>query len=324
MEQTTQIRTSKTSARWSPAETELLKTMVAAGRSFLEIVPFLPQRNLTSIRSYASFIGLRSGIPRHRHTKNEHFWEDPNPLNSYYAGLFAADGSLALKGGGHSFLWTCNSVDQQYVHRFVRECQFSGGVTTFKAELKHGRTGEYTTLAIHSCAKWHDDMSRAFNLTPRKTYRLGPPNLSSDLLRCCYLMGYIDGDGCIYYSNCRKYVQVCFTSSSLAIIEWVQDFINRHFTFNLIDSGQRRLFTQPGRNAYNYVVSGFAAAKLIDFLRRIDGLPRFARKWDQPVVLSHIEGLKVRYPQMWTPEQELVFDADQNITRGLKIQPLAA
>lgn len=161
-------------------------------------------------------------------------------------------------------------------------------------------------------------MARNFNLTPQKTYRLGPPPLGNDLLLCCYLIGYIDGDGCIY-PNPQVGPQINFVSASPHIIHWVQRFIEAHFNFQ-VKLKPRKVRTSTNGRHHHYSIYGMTAAKFIDFMRKID-VPRFTRKWDQPEILAMIDGYRKKWPHLWTPENELSFDAGGNIVRG-KIAPV--
>lgn len=311
--------------QWAPEEDQLLRTLIEARHFFREMVPFFPKRTQMAIESRARDKGLHSGRPAKKYTKNEAFWEIPNPLNSYYSGLMAADGCL-VRGTASALMWKCSGDDVEYVTRFIASCGYTGPIQ--HASIDHPVKGvvRYPYVRINSCQKWHADMERNFSLTPQKTRRLAPPSLTSDLLLCCYLIGYIDGDGCIY-PNRSSFAQVNFTSASLAIIEWVKRFTDKHFNTQ-VQVRERNIQTPDHGRFHHFSVQGLSAGLMIDFLRRID-VPRFARKWDNPAILALIDGYRAKWPHLFAPENELSFDAAGMIVRGVQpalapVIPLAA
>ncbi len=245
------------------------------------------------------------------HSKDESFWEVPNALNSYYAGLAAADMSV---GTSRSILaWGCASEDDEYMQGFIDATKFTGKLVKFTrvgTSICGGRVATpilyHSRVVISACQKWCDDLSRNFNVIPNKTHRLRPPNLTTDYLKCCYLIGLFDGDGAIsHYLRARPII--AYGSASKDIVEWVQQFVESRFPFQIRLKPQVVRTLLDGRY-HHYTINGMVAAKLIEFFRTID-VPHFARKWDNPLILQIIDKYRVKWPEFFTPDKELAFDS---------------
>jgi hypothetical protein len=167
-------------------------------------------------------------------------------------------------------------------------------------------------LRISACKKWNEDLKRNFNLFAKKTYRLPPPNLASDYLSCCYLIGLWDGDGTI--SLCRKtqQPQIRYGSASREIVQWVKEFVDAKFPFRVRDKAPGNVISKPDNSYHSLAIYGIRSIKIIDFFRRID-VPKFDRKWNNPEILTIIENYRRDFPEFFTPDQELTFDSAGSI-----------
>lgn len=105
----------------------------------------------------------------------------------YWAGFLAADGniykdmlSLALA-----------DKDIQHLYQFKNDIQAS-------QNIKPNNKGEYkiNRIQIYS-KKICNDLTELYNITPKKSLTLKPPNNLSDDEKDAFICGYIDGDGCI-------------------------------------------------------------------------------------------------------------------------------
>lgn len=299
--------------QWSPEEDNIIRSLVKQGRQLKEMPPYLLKRTLRGIQCRVYTLGLKSGQPRTKHSKDELFWETPNPLNSYYAGLLAADGSIATARA--ALQWVCEKTDKAAMEKLVIATRFTGQI---EESLKKSPCSEnistHCRLSFSACQKWNADLARNFNVIPQKAHRLAPPAFSSDFLACCYLIGYTDGDGCINVGKPKGVLEMpalCYVSASLSIIEWIQSFVEAHFPFSR--SGRRsNIRSSSERTYHHYRINGMNAIKLFDFLRRID-VPKFDRKWSNPAFLALVDTYKQRWPEYFAPDKELAFNEAGNI-----------
>ena len=302
--------------QWKTEEDDLLRNSIKQRLSFKDMVPLFPARTRRGLTCRAYTLGLQSGTPRTIHSKNESFWETPNAINSYYAGLAAADMSV---GKSRSILaWTCATEDEEYMVEFVKRCGFTGSIRRFNKENKSICGGHptkplcfHSSVVIAASQKWCADLARNFNVVNNKTHRLRPPNLHSDYLKCCYLVGLLDGDGSVSFNMKEKSPHIAYGSASRDIVEWVREFVEDHFPFKIRARPTSVAEKLDGRY-YHYSICGMTCVKLIELLRTID-VPRFKRKWDNPLILELIQGYHMKWPEYFTPEKELAFHDDGSI-----------
>lgn len=298
--------------QWTSEQDQLIRSLVKEGISTKQMPPHIPGRTLRAIESRVYLLGLKSGTPRTKHSKDEAFWSTPNPLNSYYAGLLAADGSVCTEK--HTLQWVCHESDRGALQGFVEAARFTGGIRVHERQTPLGGGTAHTSVRVAACQRWNADLARNFGVIPQKAYRLTPPPLPTDLLFACYLIGYTDGDGCISinrHRDGREMPVICYTSASRAILEGIRAFVERHFPFRR--SGKETHLASSAEGTYHhYRIYGMQAVKLFEFLRRID-VPKFARKWGNPAFLALAESYHQRWPDYFTPDKEVVFGPDGNL-----------
>ncbi len=308
--------------QWSPEEDNVIRALVLQGTQLKDMPPSLPKRSLRAIQCRVYGLGLKSGQPRTKHSKNEAFWAVPTPFNTYYAGLLAADGSV---GGYREVLqWTCESADRDSMRRLIEATHFTGKITESVKRHATGNTSIHCRVFFSACQRWNADLARNFNIVPQKAYRLAPPAFSSDYLACCYLIGYTDGDGCIAIGkreNLPDAPVISYTSASRAILEWIQQFVETRFPFSVRAKREKHIGSSAEGSYHHYYVYGIAAIKLFDFLRRID-VPHFPRKWDNPAFLALVETYKAKWPEFFASDKELAFDPAGNIVFASTLPPI--
>ncbi len=229
-------------------------------------------RPWTSVRHQASALGLTQGSNLGRKfSTNRTFFNEPNPLNSYWAGFIAADGYVRdnrLKIG-------LAAKDADHVARFASDVEYTG-------PLWH-RDG--TCIVQISCPDYVSDLARHFNITPRKSLTLKPPNISTDAEVRAFITGLIDGDGSISENRYRQYVRPRITiCGTFEMLDWVREHFDRWSCPGARRTAGVRLMS--GKRLHAYSVTAGRAMEVGAALREVS-VPRLARKWDRLPVSRH-------------------------------------
>lgn len=139
-----------------------------------------------------------------RHNKNENFFSKPSVLNSYWAGFIAADGCITDKTRLYIGL---NLIDICILKRFLKDVEYPEIIITRKT-VRNNTICEHCQINIRS-KQWILDLNKHWNITPRKSLTLQPPNLTELEHKLAYIIGYIDGDGHISYKDNYFRIHIC-------------------------------------------------------------------------------------------------------------------
>lgn len=147
---------------------------------------------------------------------NEDFFEEPNLINSYWAGFIAADGCVAHHSGSSLRLsFSLQASDKSHLMNF----QSAVGAGKIYDDAEHNKCSFY--LYSNKICK---DLEDRFGITPRKTFTLRPPDLHGENA-LAYIAGLIDGDGSYTFNGTRPCLSLAGTKE---ILVWV----NRTFEMN--------------------------------------------------------------------------------------------
>lgn len=295
--------------QWTVEEENLIRALINKGVMLKDMEPYFARRKRRGIEEHVYKMGLKSPNPRTKHSKDEAFWEVPNPINSYFAGILGADGCIHPQN--NSISWVCEKTDREALLRFVESTKFTGKIRCFDKQTPNGsRVAVHCGLHVSACQKWSSDLAKVFNVTPQKAHRLAPPVLANDYLMACWLIGYTDGDGCIHIAN-TGLPMIRYTSASHHLISWIQTFVETRFPVQMRKKSTKIQISTNGTYA-SYCVNGLRAIKLFELLRSID-IPKFDRKWNHPRFLETAARYRREYPEFFTPEYELAFDPSGKI-----------
>lgn len=147
----------------------------------------LPGRTIEAVKRRAHLLHLhKSGRRFPWRSLNEDFFRVPNLLSSYWAGFIAADGCI-VTDPRHELRIGIHKRDVDHLRRFCADTGYNGNLRTDSKDISH--------VCICCAGIWIKDLSRVFNVGPRKTFTLLPPPLSGEMA-LAYSVGVIDGDGC--------------------------------------------------------------------------------------------------------------------------------
>lgn len=211
---------------------------------------------------------LRRKTIRKTYTKDEQFFSTPTLLNSYWAGFIAADGCLHKgKRKRHILRFGLSAKDRSILERFVEDTKYTG-LLTERIYDGHDRV----RLAVNSAKQWFEHLEKNFSITgDNKSESLLPPKLSTDLaLR--YIVGIIDGDGCVYINPSDATVLKIVGTHHL--LSWIKGIFDA-----LVPSSRiANIHKTQSEFCYQYLVSGERADMLLTILKEIP-VRKLERKW---------------------------------------------
>lgn len=124
---------------------------------------------------------------------NHSFFSIQTPISSYWAGFIAADGWIQERGRGQDRISiTLSRRDREHLERLGSTI----GATTINdfTSMSYGKMRAFSRIDFVS-DELSSSLASHFNITPRKSLTLQPPELSDEQCRLAFIAGYIDGDG---------------------------------------------------------------------------------------------------------------------------------
>lgn len=202
-----------------------------------------------------------------RFFKNDYYWKEPNTENSYFAGFIAADGNLNDRNMRLSI--DLHPKDRIIVDTFSKAIEYTGRVREQKPTKwhKNGSVGIY----LYNADKYFEDLTKWYNITPRKSLTLQPPNITDPNMIKAYIVGYFDGDGWRGISNPNKSNSLRMTFlGTQQVLQWIK---------HNLDAGHTDIHRCNGDSrAYRLNYNKLAVLKIYNDLMSID-VPRLERKW---------------------------------------------
>lgn len=286
---------------WSDQEEILLKQLVADGKhSYRQMGVYFPGRSPESLRGHARCVlDISNDIYKpHKYTFNERFFHIPNPINSYWAGYLAADGSIATPLNVRPKLrLELGNLDLEHLILFKKTLGYNGVIAP------GGNKGtSYVQITITE--DYMDDLALNFGVIPRKAHHLSPPKLEGLANRVAFLAGLLDGDGCVHISVINN-LSVSYVSASVTAVEWYKEIMTELRLPSLRAKKEPRIHKESRAEAYRLTYVGakaIALVKVMQALKRDLGIPILDRKWDNPCLNQYIADFHTRFPQFaFTP-----------------------
>jgi len=266
---------------WSSKEDDIIKTFYTQPNGSAEIQKLLPYRNYNGIKARANLLGITRRID---YVQDDSFFTIPNEINCAIAGFIAADGCVSDSG---RLTITLANKDHEYLASIRALTQYSGKIhnvpprsaQSIKIRGKiHTIVGGGSKSMQIQCRRWADDLLKNWNITPRKTYTLMPPNLTTFRHKMAYISGEIDGDGWIVASNYlparngRNYAITLMGTK--ALMDWVKSV----FDEIVPNCNASQLLPTVSDGIYVYKIVGAKAYWIAKLCLALDIL-RLERKW---------------------------------------------
>lgn len=217
---------------------------------------------------------------RQKHIKNgrpnknnylTNFFENPNLLNSYYAGLIAADGNVRYDEKKYIYRLQLGFHEKDINHllKFKEDVKFDG-------PLYYRREKKIYSLELKG-KKIINDIINNFNIVPAKSLILKPPIGLSFEQKMAFTVGYIDGDGCIYHQN-KKYPHAVYLLGTKELLTFIKNVFDE--LEPLHKHKNAKIDKKRKTNIYRFNLSGQRAHKILQKLKSIN-VPKLERKWDR-------------------------------------------
>lgn len=206
-----------------------------------------------------------------RRACNDSYFSVPNLENSYWAGFIAADGNIHQRKA----LWQkklgigLSAVDLEHLESFVSVVEYKGKISKFN----NNKGKPIVSIGITS-SELCGDLERNFNITPKKSLVLMPPDLGDETLIKAFIKGYIDGDGSMgIYRGFPRLTVI----GTMQFVGWIRGCFEDFYSISLgeIKNYSRSFYTL-------YVTSNNCRKVLADLY----SLPThyLSRKWDKMFV----------------------------------------
>lgn len=219
----------------------------------------------------------------------EDYFSTPNLENSYWAGFLAADGNVQIthKENGairRTLQLALSSKDRQHIEKFCGVLLYTGPIrdyTTKESKYKDKvvRASQMSGIRVNITEDMVVDLKRNFNVVPKKSLILEPPNLIDRSLILSYCVGLLDGDGTLSRTRSRESVfwYISFNGTK-KVLEFIKSNLDIWFPHTSPYSKVSCVRPTP-YNVFNYKIKGERAIRIADSMLEID-IPRLSRKWE--------------------------------------------
>lgn len=234
------------------------------GVSYVEIKNRAYKLNLTGNRS---LVLRKARVGKGRKYKyDEDFFDDVNLISSYWAGFIAAEGNI--NDVRHRIAIKLGDKDRKHLENFVTTVGYTGTIYQIAAK---GRSKPQVLLHINGASRWVSSLRDNYCVTARKSLTLQPPIDLEEQNSIAFIIGYIDGRGCISVDG--DSLQLVGTNDLLC---WIKMWFDRW-----CPSMQRRMaVVRPSGMHFRYSISGKRSAYLLNKMNLVD-VPKLKRKWER-------------------------------------------
>ena len=244
---------------------------------------------------------------------NDNFFEIPDIINSYWSGFIAADGCILQGRKQNKLSIGLSSKDKQHLQIFKDIINFTGPI--LETSIKRDDKIFYSSIIHITSQKISDDLYKNFNITPKKSLTLLPPNIIDEKLIDAFICGYIDGDGSIVmYKSKTRHIQESLSISMLGTYEMVTWIKNRFTNILGKECGSiQKKDKNNDKNTYSYTIGNSKNVReIFKHFYQID-VPKLKRKW-KPEIYEYCINFKKKNP-ICKRKGVNVFDLNGNLIK---------
>jgi hypothetical protein len=264
--------------KWTKEEEQLLRDNYT--KFVASELAKLVNKTESAVQGRLNKLRLLKG-PHKLYSFNNNFFEIPNILNSYWAGFLAADGTIRTN---------CNQLclrlctkDVNHIEEFRNNIKYTGKIESKESirQLLNYAPKKYFTSEMTICGakKAINDLINNFNIGPRKSLTLTPPNLIGDN-RLAYIVGYIDGDGTIRTNEKDRLEFSCVGTKE--ILYYIKELVDELVPskYEKWNPKPRQRIDRGNKNHWTYKLTGFRALEFLSILNKLE-VPKLQRKWSK-------------------------------------------
>lgn len=211
------------------------------------------------------------GCSRRSYDLDTAYFSKPSIRNSYWAGFIAADGCLTRND---ALKLDLSARDRGHLEKLKSDLSFNGPIRDSLTTTHSGREATYSCLAVWS-KDLLLDLKHNFNLTERKTLTLLPPYWLPGSMVEAFIVGLLDGDGCIHTVDYSRRTLRLDVAGTLSVVLWVKESFQRWCG---ADVRLPRIQEHDGGTLYSLSLQGRNAERAAVRLLAVD-VPRLERKW---------------------------------------------
>lgn len=147
-----------------------------------------------------------------KYTLDENYFENiDSPECAYWVGFLSADGYASRRG---ELVLELQERDYNHIEKFKKAIKSSAPIQT----IKRGNLKQFTHYKLYIRGKkMVTDLSN-YNIVSNKSLTFIPKNIPEDLFKY-WIIGYMDGDGCVYIAKNRIKITFTGTYETLSIIK---------------------------------------------------------------------------------------------------------
>jgi len=224
---------------------------------------------------------------KRKYTQDEDFFDTPNILNSFIAGFIAADGNVRRKSGSSNNSTLSINISKKDIDylRNIKMITKASSPITFRSRLTCcGNEIDLIDWHVYS-RKWLNDLESNFGIVENKRRNSIAPIKLVGENRLAFIIGYIDGDGCITVLKYKygKNKDLVYKSLRIGIagqepmLLWIKDVFDEICPpTNKISN----VLKHTASNSYAYILAGERARRIYEILEPIK-LPKMDRKWSR-------------------------------------------
>jgi len=134
---------------------------------------------------------------------NENFFKNPTIINSYWAGFIAADGCIHFNKDRKYYSLTLGLAEKDKNHILKFKKAINTNYSIGNTIVNGHKVARLSMYRVNNLVKHLDNN---FNITPRKSLTLKYPKKLKIKDRISFIIGYIDGDGSIFYTKKTTYL----------------------------------------------------------------------------------------------------------------------
>ena len=217
-----------------------------------------------------------------KYSFDEHIFSDYTSIvECYWAGFIAADGCITKRSKDteyNSLTITLGVKDINHLKALKKHLRADNKIST---RLMNDGTGNFHKSCEFRVGNREivKDLYKNYNITPRKSLTLKPPPSLTKRQFKAFLVGYIDGDGCIgkYKSNRKTkfYTRLIIIGTEI-FLNKILSFIKKEYKQDI----KSKVRKKSKCNAYYVKFEGNYIIPILQNLKAIN-VPKLERKWNK-------------------------------------------